>query len=157
MRLGACFLMAVSLIGAACDGSRTLVREVSGPSTIGATPPGPPTAQPGTSASAIPIAVGQTVTHTVMLSDPTCDATEPCQRFAVVPSSSGVLRVHVKSRGPMGLTLTVGSRRVWGTTELTHAVTVRAGSSYEISVAIHDPIGGSASQTFELTTSVEAA
>jgi hypothetical protein len=123
------------------------------------TPPGPPLAPPGTSPNAIRIELGQNVSGVVAVSDPVCDAgspteLEPCQRFAVAIPTSGVLRVQVTSTGPSGLTLRVGfGVPSWGVTALSGAVAVQAGSTYEISVSLHD--ARAPSQAFALTTSLE--
>jgi hypothetical protein len=102
--------------------------------------------------------VGETISGVVSLSDPLCepghpaDPPEPCQRFAIAIPTSGVLRVHVTSRGPYGFTLGIGALRQWGATVI---ASVQAGSTYEISVALHGVIAGLSSQAFELTTSLE--
>lgn len=146
-------LLAVLLVSTACgDG----IQLPAAPSV----PPGPPLAPPGASPNAIPIALGQTVAGVVTLSDPPCDPgfptdPEPCQRFAIAISTSGVLKVQVTSTGPSTLTLRVGfGAPSWGVTAVSGAVGVQAGSTYEISVAIHDP-GAATSQKFELATSLE--
>lgn len=144
-------LLATLLLSMACNGSQN----PAAPTTM----PGPPQAPPGASPNAIPIALGQTVTGVVALSDPVCDAgspgdLEPCQRFAVAIPTSGVLKVQVTSTGPSGLTLRVAfGGPSWGVTALSGAVGVQAGSTYEISVSLHD--ARAPSQTFELTTSLE--
>jgi len=144
-------LLAVLLVSMACNGSQN----PAAPSA----PPGPPLAPPGASPNAIPIALGQTVSGVVTLSDAVCDSgssdpPEPCQRFAIAISTSGVLKAQVTSRGPSGLTLRVGfGAPSWGVTAVSGAVGVQAGSTYEISVALHD--ARAPSQTFELTTSLE--
>lgn len=121
-----------------------------------------------TSASAVPsvspdatsIGLGQVVTGTVTLADKSCepdfpgDPPEPCQRFAIAISTSGVLTARVTSAGPSALTLRVGPEREWGVTDLSTATGVAAGSTYEIAVALHDAVGGNTSQAFELTTSL---
>jgi len=142
-------LLAVLMVSTACDG----------PAAPSATPaPSLPLTRPGASPNAIPIALGHTVSGVVSLSDPPCETgygPEPCQRFAIAISTSGVLKVQVTSPGPSGLTLLDGSYPKWGVTALSGAVSVQAGSTYEISVALHDAVGGNTSQTFELTTSLE--
>lgn len=145
-------LLAVLLVSMACDGSQN-------PAAPSATP-GPPLAPPGASPNAIPIALGQTVSGVVTLSDAVCDSgssdpPEPCQRFAIAISTSGVLKAQVTSPGPSGLTLGVGLVRQWGVTAVSAAAGVQAGSTYEISVALHAAVGGNTSQRFELTTSLE--
>jgi hypothetical protein len=65
------------------------------------------------------------------------------------------LKVQVTSPGPSALTLLDGSHPKWGVRAVNGAVGVEAGSTYEISVALHDAVGGNTSQTFELTTSLE--
>jgi len=144
-------LLAALLLSMSCNGSQNPAAP--------RTPPGPPLAPPGASPNAIPIALGQTVNGVVTLSDPVCDAgsptdLEPCQRFAVAIPTSGVLKAQVTSAGPSGLTLRVGFGGLsWGVTGLSGTVNVQAGSTYEISVSLHD--ARAPSQTFELTTSLE--
>jgi hypothetical protein len=135
----------------ACGGSGA----TPSPST---TTPAVAQARPGASPNAVSIALGQTVSGVVAVSDAVCeshttDPSEPCQRYAIAIATAGVLRVLVKSPGPSGLTLSVGSLRRWGVTTLSAAAGVEAGSTYEISVGLHD--AASASQAFELTTSLD--
>jgi hypothetical protein len=125
------------------------------------TAPGPgPTIIVGASSNANPIAIGETVTGVVKLSDPFCVADpiepgDPCQRFAVTPSESGTLRVQVTSPGPGWLTLRVASEvGSYGTTSVSSVVDVVAGSTYEVSVALHAPAVGDTSQAFELSTAL---
>jgi hypothetical protein len=158
MRLLVCCVVAVSLISTACNETRgpLLLRNPGAPTpTLG-----PPPAPPGTSPNAIPIALGQTVTGVVTLSDPACDTRhddvpDPCQRFAIAISTSGMLKVQVISQGPSTLTLRVGSVRRYGVTAVSGAAAVQAGATYEVSVALHDPVGGNTSQMFELATSLD--
>lgn len=127
--------------------------------TAPTTPIGPPRANPGASVDAVRIAVGETVGGVVSLSDRTCDSgnsfdpPEYCRRFAIAVPTSGVLRVNVASSGPYSLTLGIGPLRQWGTTI---SASVEAGSTYEISVALHGVIPGVTSQSFELTTRLDA-
>lgn len=123
------------------------------------TAPGPTTIV-GASSDATPIAVGETVSGVVALSDPACDtdimtdAPDPCQRFAVTPLKSGTLHVQVSSAGPDWLALRVAGLGSYGTTSVVGAATVAAGTTYEVSVALHAPVDGNTSQAFELSTSL---
>jgi hypothetical protein len=140
-----------------CSGNNRTWSPTAATAPAPSAPLGAPSALPGTSSTAIPLSLGQTVSGSVTLSDPTCDPLstdppEPCQRFAIAIPTSGVLQVQLTTRGPYSFTLGIGpSIRQWGTTV---AASVQAGSTYEISVALHGRIEGIPSQTFELTTSL---
>jgi len=135
----------------ACGGGGTAQLPTAPTATVGA-PSGPPGASP----NAIPIALGETITRVVTVSDPPCVTSwgpEPCLRFSVAISTSGILRVQVTYPGPNGLTLWVNSIASWGVNEATGTARVQAGETYEIAVSMHDP--QTTSQAFELRTSLE--
>jgi hypothetical protein len=151
MRPRVCALLAVFLVSTACD------RAVRNPIAPSALPPPPVSTAPAPPAAArTSIALGQTVTGLIAMSDPPCDTSsgneyEPCQRFAVAIPQAGVLRVRVTTPGPLGLAVRFGTDLRWGYT-LSNMVNVAAGSTYAIDIALH---GSGESQTFELTTSLE--
>jgi hypothetical protein len=145
MRRVSC-LLAVSLLWTACSGSQPVLRNPIAPSVALPTPS-------GVSPNAIPIGLGETVTRVVTPSDPPYETRwgpEPCLRFSVQSSTSGVLKVRLTHA--TGLTLWVGSTPSWDVNEITSAARVQAGGTYEIAVSLHD---SQTSQAFELTTSLE--
>jgi hypothetical protein len=138
----------VLLVWPACSGSQSVLRNPIAPSVV--TLPAPSLVSP----NAIPIGLGETVTRVVTPSDPPYETRwgpEPCLRFSVLISTSGILRVRVT--GASGLTLWVDSTPSWDVKEeITGAARVQAGGTYEIAVSLHD---SQTSQPFELTTSLE--
>jgi hypothetical protein len=156
LRNGVVIVTVLSAISACHSGRAALLPTAPTASSSTFSPLPPP---PRVSADAIPIDLGQTVNGVVTLADPTCDPghpgepPEPCQRFAIAIPTSGTLKVQIATRGPYSFTLGIGPIRQWGTTV---AVGVQADSTYEISVALHGRLEGITSQTFELTTSLEA-
>jgi hypothetical protein len=145
MRRVSC-LLAVLLVWPACGGSQPVLRNPIAPSV---TLPAPSLVSP----NAIPIGLGETVTRVVAVSDPpykTEWGPEPCLRFSVQISTSGVLRVRLTHA--TGLTLWVDSVPSWDVYVSTGAARVQGGGTYEIAVSLHD---SQTSQAFELTTSLE--
>jgi hypothetical protein len=147
------FLLAALVVSTACDGSHTSLRSPTAPSAS----TGPPPATPGASPNATPINLGQAVTGVLTLADPPCgtagssDPPEPCRQFAITVPTSGILSVQATTPGPSGLTLQVGGALRWGYS-VTGTAMVQGGATYTLSVALH---GGTTSQTFELTTTLD--
>ena len=157
MRNRACCLLVALLACAACGSSQPVLQNPVAPSAP-LPPPAPPPAPPPPLPPA-PISLGETVTGVVNLSDPGCDPAfpfeDPCKRFSIAIPTTGTLKVHVASPGPRTLTLRVGTLRVYGMSAVSGSIAVQAGSTYEISVALHDHVGGDYSQPFELTSSLD--
>jgi hypothetical protein len=112
----------------------------------------------GRSPTTTPISVGQTVRATVTLADAPCDlghGPQPCVRYTIVPVEAGGLRVQLSAPGPNELALLIGGLLSgYGVERIEGTVIVRAGLAYDVSVVLTDAKSGSASQAFELTTSV---
>jgi len=151
LRIGFAVVTILSVVSACERGSTVLPTAPTAPSVT----PSPQPTSP-VSPNAIPIALGETVTRVVTVSDPPCVTSwgsEPCLRFSVAISTSGTLRVRVTFPGPTGLTLWVNSIPSWGDHEATGTARVQAGGTYEIAVSMHDP--QTTSQAFELATSLD--
>lgn len=142
---------AILSVCASCSDSRA--RLPTAPTPLIAVPP----ASPSAPQNATPIVLGQTMAQVITAADPPCgielppEPPEPCHRFAVSPTSAGVLKVRLTSQGPNELTLRFASRFYWGTA-VEASASVESGPTYEIAVALH---GGKGSQPFELRATLE--
>jgi hypothetical protein len=144
------FTILLVSVATACGGNGSAMF----PTAPTATPPPAPRVSP----NAVPLGLGETVQRVVTTSDLPYDTgwgPEPCLRFAVMVPTSGTLRAHVTSpQRSSGLTLWVNEKAFWDqNNDITGTGQVRAETTYEVVVSMHDP--QIAVQSFELTTSLD--